>query len=276
MLTKHRGFSHSLLFALLITPLLVCLISKVQWFKVTLKDPQIYWLIFLSIFTHPILDSMTIYGTQLFWPSAMQPIGLGSIFIIDPLYTLPFLFFLIWFLINKSQKVIITGLAISSIYLMWSAGAQYHVKKLIEDSPSQQILVQPTPFNTILWRVLVMRDDEYRVGYYSLFDKNKHIEFKAYENNLQLLDKIETSDDIERLKWFMKDFYSIKQENNKIVMTDLRMGLEPNSYAFSYNIAEIDENGIKTINAEKVKGAGRNLERLKQVWARIWNKDIEL
>ena len=41
--------------------------------------------------THPLLDGLTIYGTQLLQPFTDEAFGVGSMFIIDPLYTLPLL-----------------------------------------------------------------------------------------------------------------------------------------------------------------------------------------
>ena len=38
-----------------------------------------------------LLDAMTVYGTQLLQPFTDHPFAVGSMFIIDPLYTLPLL-----------------------------------------------------------------------------------------------------------------------------------------------------------------------------------------
>ena len=43
----------------------------------------------LVLFTHPLLDTLTIYGTQLLQPFSDHPFGVGSVFMIDSLYTVP-------------------------------------------------------------------------------------------------------------------------------------------------------------------------------------------
>ena len=43
------------------------------------------------LITHPLLDATTVYGTQLWLPFTNHPVGVGSLFVIDPLYTLPLL-----------------------------------------------------------------------------------------------------------------------------------------------------------------------------------------
>lgn len=48
-----------------------------------------FWLFFGSIITHPMLDVFTNYGTQFFWPFDLR-LTFNSVFVVDPLYTLPF------------------------------------------------------------------------------------------------------------------------------------------------------------------------------------------
>jgi signal transduction histidine kinase len=77
---------------------------------------------FWGLFTHPILDSFTAWDTQLFWPLDIR-LAFRSIFVIDPLYTLPFIIFLILAMRSekgskKRRKYNNLGLIISSAYLL--------------------------------------------------------------------------------------------------------------------------------------------------------------
>ena len=45
----------------------------------------------LALLTHPLLDAHTAYGTQLLWPLEPPPVMWATLFIIDPLFTLPLL-----------------------------------------------------------------------------------------------------------------------------------------------------------------------------------------
>lgn len=58
---------------------------------------------FGSIVTHPLLDSLTNYGTRLLWPFTDAAYSLNSIFIVDPLYTIPFLILLLIALLVKNR-----------------------------------------------------------------------------------------------------------------------------------------------------------------------------
>ena len=80
----HRGFSHSLPFLALLSPLIPWLISKVH------PDTRRYYrgwvlLCLLVLEASVILDLMTIYGTQIFWPFDTTPMAIPVLFIIDPL-----------------------------------------------------------------------------------------------------------------------------------------------------------------------------------------------
>ena len=88
-MTLHRADSHSLLWLTLGAPVLAWIVSRWQGEAALFKR---WWLaLWLALFTHPLLDTMTVYGTQLLRPFTDHPFAVGSVFIIDPAYTLPLL-----------------------------------------------------------------------------------------------------------------------------------------------------------------------------------------
>ena len=116
----HRGFSHSFLFALLFAPVLAQLIFYLYKKKYDFK--LLLCLSFLAIITHPLLDMFTNYGTQLFWPFDFR-VSLNTISVIDPIYTLPFLIFLLITLFLKKEshlrrKINRFSLILSCTYLL--------------------------------------------------------------------------------------------------------------------------------------------------------------
>ncbi len=86
----HRGLSHSFVFAVLGS------LVGGRLTAVTHAGRDINWrdwskLWFWCLLTHALLDAFTLYGTQLFNPLSDYPVAFSTIFIIDPLYTLPLL-----------------------------------------------------------------------------------------------------------------------------------------------------------------------------------------
>ena len=110
--TYHRGFSHSLFVLAALAIILAWLLRRIGPGTISLS--RWWWFCALPLITHPLLDSFTTYGTQLLWPLQSPPVAWNTIFIIDPLYTLPLLvatlitlgreaFF--WFGIDQSKEV---------------------------------------------------------------------------------------------------------------------------------------------------------------------------
>ncbi len=275
-MTAHRGFSHSILFAFLATPFITFLFSKLKWFKTSFKDPHLWGIIFLGLLTHMLLDALTIYGTQLLWPLPTPPVGVGSIFIIDPLYTLPLMAALIWFLMKKKTRAVNIMLVVSTLYLLWGVTAQNYIYKQIPDAyKAKNTLVQTTPFNTFLWRVVVMEENQYNVGYASIFDKDKTINFEAFPTQPALLSPIKNAHSVQRLDWFTKGFYKTDLKDNKVVITDLRMGLEPENYIFGFIVGEKVNDKIIAIENQRHQNP-RSMGQLSKIWDRIWNENTQL
>jgi len=158
----HRGFSHSILFSMLFAPLFGWFIWKLNSnSNATWKNWS--WLMFWGLFTHPILDAFTTWGTQLFWPLKTR-LAFQNIFVIDPLYTIPFLIFLILAMRQKKtapkrRKYNLIGIAISSAYLLLSLVLKGVAYGKFQDSLKNQNIaytqmdIRPTPFNTVMKRL---------------------------------------------------------------------------------------------------------------------------
>jgi inner membrane protein len=206
-----------------------------------------WWLaMWLVLVTHPLLDAMTVYGTQLALPFSDHPYGVGSIFIIDPMYTLPLLIGGIWALVSRGGKrglaANAVGLAVSTAYLGWSFAAQQYVENLSRASLAQQglqaerILVSPTAFNSLLWRVLVMEGGNYHEGFYSLLDAGRSVRFERFDKGAALERKLPPIDGVQRITSFSHGFYKLHLDGPRILITDLRMGQEP-AYFFTFAVA---------------------------------------
>ena len=77
----HRGLSHSIVFSVLMAPILGWLVSEIHKKAVaTWKDWS--WLFFWGLLTHPLLDAHTTWGTQFFWPFDLR-LAYQNIFVID-------------------------------------------------------------------------------------------------------------------------------------------------------------------------------------------------
>ena len=260
--TYHRGFSHSL-FVLAPFAVVLWLLLRRWWAPV--REAPRRWLaaIMFALLTHPLLDAHTAYGTQLFWPLDVRPTMWSTLFIIDPAYTLPLLGASIAAAIGATKrwagKALPIGIALSTIYLGWS-----WLGKIIVESDARAVLADmgladapvfstPTPFNTVLWRVVVMTNEGFLQGYDSLLVDQRPIRFESYPSNNQLLQAASNVWAVQRLRWFASDFNKVDVRDNRLVITDLRMGGEPN-YVFSHVVAEGGNPHWRAIPTEQLMG----------------------
>jgi inner membrane protein len=282
--TYHRGFSHSLLVHLLISPLIVWLITTYHH-GTALYKKQWFLLVFLCLSTHAILDSFTVYGTQLLWPISEYPFAFSNLFIIDPMYTLPLLIaFIAVLLPNIKPQIASTfnlfAIVISSLYVCWSLVAKVYIDDKVaialndRQIQTNHYLSSPAPLSTLLWRILVMSNGEYYEGYVSVFDSASDVSLDVYHSSDYLLDNIQDDWSVRRLQWFTKGFYSIKQDEQNIVLSDLRMGAEC-SYVFNFIVGEQTNNGVITSDVEKFS-VRPELSQIGSIWDRIWDPSISL
>ena len=241
---KHRTWSHSWIVHLFLSPVLAWLIHR---FDKTFSFRTWLTLVMLCLFTHAGLDAMTVYGTDLFWPVSDKNVMIGSIFIIDPLFTLPLVISLIfaWKSQSLGRTRLMTGIGVtlSSAYLVWGLWAQNHVLDIAESSlhqqgqEFQQILATPAPFNSVLWRVLAINGDRYYEGFRHLSDTDQSITFSQHSRNLKYLNQLNSQSNWQQANNFNHGFNALQLEEGKIVLNDLRMGLQP-YYFFRFDLAE--------------------------------------
>lgn len=245
-ITLHRGFSHSLLFAFLSAPALGWLVNRLYKDKPGFKDWTL--LFFWSIITHPLLDSFTTYGTQLFLPFSDYRVGINNIFIVDFAYTLPLLVCVIACLFIKREnpkrrKWNNAGLFISSFYMLLSLCNKAYASHIFSQSlnkkgiKTEHCMTGVTPLNILLWYHVAETDSGYYVGYYSLLDSDKNIDFVFYKRNEHLLDEIKDTYEVDRLKWFSNHFYGVERVEDELRFISLKFGTTGNEHQISLSKA---------------------------------------
>ncbi len=275
----HRGFSHSIVFSVLMAPLLGWLVNKLERKKNLGWQP---WsrLFFLCLITHPLLDAFTTWGTQLFWPFETK-LAFNSIFVIDPLYTLPFLLCCIVVLFCKResrlrQRFNRLGLILSTSYLFITLLLKLVIDQRIEQGLKDQGIqytafsTRPAPLNTILWNANIDTKDDYLITDYSFFD-TKPLKFTKYPKRRETSARLAKYLDVQRLIAIAEGWYIIEQIEDEWYFYDLRFGLIPRKngtsfFAFSYQLKE--EEG--RIQATELPKTGRDAEFLIQIlWDRL-------
>ncbi len=235
-LSWHRGLSHSLLAMLVMAPLCGYLLNKIHQSK---APPQrASWTCFWIFFTHVLIDCFTVYGTQIFEPFSSLRVGFNNFFIIDPLFTLPLLFGTVGAVILHKNpiwrfRLNTLGLAISSVYVLWSFTAKAMIHQRFNAELQRQgievtrHMTHATAFNTLLWRSLSEGPDGYWIGYASLLDSEDDVVFRFVPRKAELIAPIKETRGVQQLLWFSQDFYMARVRDGKLTFSDLRFGEFP-------------------------------------------------
>lgn len=275
--TMHRSWTHSWLVQTVVAPLMAWLAVRLDR---SLEFRDWWLLIWLVLITHSALDALTVYGTQLFWPFMPPPVMGGSVFIIDPLYSLLLLFGFVAVLLRPqgvgSRRLILAGLMLSSAYLLWGLAAQqWMTQRVMQALDAQAIaaeraLVSATPFNTLLWRGVVIDGDDYLEGYVSVLDDPlAPVEFTRHPRQRELLRGLEGTWAVRRLDWFSHGFNAVSQEQGYVVMRDLRMGAEP-AYFFRFKVGTLGHGTIRPAVPDRMPRQGIPEGYFSRLWQRIW------
>ncbi|HRN97850.1 MAG TPA: metal-dependent hydrolase [Flavobacterium sp.] len=276
-LEVHRGFSHSIVFYLMLAPVLAWLIQKLE--KGKIQYIPALKMTFLCLVTHPILDAFTTWGTQLFWPLE-QRLDFKTIFVIDPLYTLPFLYCLVRGMLAKEWTRRIRwntrGLVISSCYLVLSvviktASVNVFTRALDEQNIAySRLIVKPSPMNLILWNANIETQDGYYLADYSYFDSSP-ISFVFYPKGYEFLGEMTRSPVIMQLTRISEGWFIITKQDGKVFFNDLRFGLmndDPKNPKFVFSYELTSHQGtivVKEVDKNRDDAAavlGRLMERI--------------
>lgn len=230
----HRGFSHSLLFACLAGPAIGYLFHWMTKQKYSFKMWFLLW--FLSIVTHPMLDIFTNYGTQFFWPFSWR-LTFNSVFVIDPLYTIPFMILLIGALFmkrdSKRRRIWnLIGIIYSSTYLLWGVIVKLEVYSNSDSYFAEagvhpkRTMVTPMPLTSFYWDMIAEDDTAYYIGYKSLFAPFDPKQMEIIPKNHQLLEEVDWNGNsrIEEIKHITNGFYSVQKHSDTLLIYDLRFG----------------------------------------------------
>lgn len=248
----HRGFMHSVLFSILGAFLFGWLVHKLydtrkRLNSTTRKDWVL--LFFSALFTHPILDCFTPYGTQLFAPFSNYRVAFNNIAVADPLYTIPFLTCVIVLMFYKRASIkrrfwLKLGIGISSLYMLATLANRLYMDSVFKYSLTNQKIVyerysiQPSILNNFLWYGIAETEDDYRVAFYSLFDATDLFSDWMILPKERVIEP-EQFPDLKKLTWFSNNYFNIESvDGGDYLYKDLRYPLikTPKGYQSIFNL----------------------------------------
>jgi len=233
-LLAHRGFTHSFLFLVLITPVMALLAE--HWHRPH-NISFLRWLMFFGacIFGHLFMDVFNNYGVGWLEPFSHLRLSFNVLYVADPLFSSgPIIACIVLFLLKQKHRRRGLwwkfGLITSSLYLVYCTGNKLYidadVRKLLKEQRivHTQYFTTPAPLQNWLWFVVAGDDRGYHVGYRSLFDQESTMQFQYFPKNDSLLNAATDQESLQKLIRFSQGFYTAEMYSDTLVFNDLRFG----------------------------------------------------
>jgi inner membrane protein len=259
-LLAHRGFTHSILFAVLITPLLALLAKKWQGPG---NISFLRWTIFfaITILVHIILDAFNNYGVGWFEPFSHYRVTFNILYVADPFFVVAPGLALVFLILLKSKVKKrrfwwMFGLGVSFVYLNYCIINKVIINHTVKQLLSSQRIkyttyfTTPAPLQNWLWFVVAGNDSGYYVGYRSVFDRADGMHLEYFPCNSSLINAVANTKEIKQLIRFSQGFYTIEKNHDTLVFNDLRFGqiigwLNPKErFAFHYYLQPAIDNKL--------------------------------
>jgi len=242
-LRSHRGITHSIFFTMTAGPLLGWLFSR-WWVRRAGGSGDgayttIGWMLAITaaLLSHPLLDALTPYGTQLLQPFSDQRIAIHAMPIIDPLYTgLLLLGILIARRSDVPKRIASTTLLVTCGYLAfaWQLGVAARDFARADLESLGETVDRIEAFPTLLqpWQRQVVAHTPERdlLGRMTMWSPCPPVWTGAESYSGRAVDALRATEDGETFVWFTMDWvhYSIERaaDGERLVVSDLRYALE--------------------------------------------------
>ncbi len=120
-------------------------------------------------------------------------------------------------------------------------------------------------------KAVLVEPDQYSEAYYSLLDGEKKIQWQHYPRDAALIAQWQQQAAVARIAWFSHGFFQLEQQQNQLLLTDLRMGLEP-GYSFRFVLPLLvlplhEQAEVGQVQQLEMPGATR--QSLSWLWQRL-------
>lgn len=281
-LLAHRGFTHSILFALLIIPVFALTAEKIHRpHNIAFKT----WLLFFGteIFAHLFIDGYNNYGVGWFEPISHLRYSFNAIYVADPFFSIaPGMAIFMLVILNSHNprrkfwwKF---GVWLPLVYLGYCTLNKININRDVKEIlisqhiPNERYFTTPAPLQNWLWYVVSGNDTGYWVGFRSVFDRKKEINFQYFPKYDSLLSKVNDREEVQKLKRFSQQMYTVEKWGDTLVFNDLRFGQvigwkEPRGkFVFHYFLQHPNQN---TLVVQRGRFAKWDATILMALWKRI-------
>lgn len=248
----HRGFTHSLLFAVLAVFIFSILADR--WHRPhNIRFSK--WVLFFSVAIgmHLFIDAFNNYGIGWFEPFDHRRFAFNWIYVFDPFFLItPLICFVFLLFANAHhrwrRRMATVSLFLPVIYLGYCGLNKSVITNEVlqltsyKENGMKKLYTTPAPFQSWLWLVVIPGKESYQIAYRSVFDTSADVDFHIVYRNNQWIRAVKDHESLQRLIRFSDSLYAIKKVNGQLIFSDLRFGqihgweYPANDFVFQYQL----------------------------------------
>ena len=181
------------------------------------------------------------------------------------------------------------GLGLASAYAALSFGfkgiASYGFGSDLErrGTPYLRRTEAPTPFNILLWRAVVERDQEFRVGYRSIFEgPSSPVHWTIYPKGHDAVKTMRNLPEMQAVDWFSDGWWIARPHVKGAWIGDLRFGemrtwgnregMVDNRFGFAWDLLPHDEHDHLRTKARQMGNTKEMMRRL--AWRALGKHEV--
>ena len=175
----------------------------------------------------------------MFWPFSDQRIAWNTVSIIDPLFTLPILYFITLAAYKKNVRIARVGFAYAVLFLALGVLQKHRAEEAAYALAAERghhierTHIKPSFANRHVWKMIYEYDGRYYVDAVKLLWETKYIKgtsirkLDVKRDFPWLPEDSQQAKDIERFRWFSDDYLALSPHDKNLVM-DVRYSFLPN------------------------------------------------
>jgi inner membrane protein len=232
-LLAHRGITHSFLFIVVSAPVFAAIFRRLLFRQQ--KFSLLFFFLLIELVIHVFLDAFNNYGVGWFEPFLNYRLSFNAVYVADILMISgPLISFAALLVVPVFSRNRFKWSALGIVWTFVYLGISIFNKSLINTQTNKvfteikmshySLLTTPAPLQNMLWMVVAGDGKGYFIGYRSVFDGDIHPRFTYFPKNEHLLDSLSDHREVQLLKRFSQDYYTVEKWNDTIVFNDLRFG----------------------------------------------------
>lgn len=272
----HRGLTHSIFWAAIVGPVVGWALWRLQRRR---PDELAAWigLAVAALLTHPLLDLITHYGTQLLAPLSSHRFGLRAMPIVDPVMTtllaLPALIAAVWpWRWGRASAWVALLAAYGYAMFAWSLNDLVEVEARRQlaaaQVPAADVRAYPTILQPYYRRVVVRTADEVLVGFHSLLNPKPIAWVRAKPDDGPAVAAVAATPQAEILAWFADGQLLWRVRGGEVEARDLRYGYPDGSETGMWGIRAVIGADGRLVEPPRIFSERPRIDG--QTFARLW------